>query len=175
MVECGTNIVDCLKTKGIEPHASASSERGKSYASNALNYTKDNMFHSDVNAELWWKVDFKRAVTIYKYQIETYKYCSHIKKWNITASNDNRNWRVVDIQPEDGFPCGRNYTMNRVSSARYIRVNKLKDSECLSDMAIIYVKFFGSIYGALPDNHCTHVRKNTNSRCILTLILINCK
>ena len=144
MVECGTNIVDCLKTKGIEPHASASSEKVNGYASNALNYTKDNMFHSFYNDEAWWKVDFKRAVTIYKYQVETYNFC------------------------------GRNYTMNRVSSARYIRVNKLKDSECLSDMAIIYVKFFGSIYGALPDNHCTHIRKNTNSRCILMLTLINC-
>ena len=170
MTECGTNIVDCLKSKGINPVATGSSEQYP--ASNALIYVNKEMFHTFGETDLWWKVDFKQIVTIHSYQIETYNYCAHIKTWNISVSNDNRYWRVADFQPEDGFPCGRNYTMNRISSARYLKVNKIKDSECNNFFAMIYIKFFGSINGVLPGKQCTVINKRTIYINIMNIVFI---
>ena len=172
MSECGTNIVDCLKSRGINPIATASSNTSVGDPMNALVYNKEAMFHSNIESDLWWKVDFKRIVTIHSYQIETYNYCAHIRTWNVSVSNDNRHWRVVDYQPEDGFPNGRNYTMQRISSSRYLRVNKIKDSKCIYSFAFLYIKFFGSIQGVLPEKRCTQNRKIQINNSIFYIILL---
>ena len=61
---CSTNIVECLRNKGIEPEASASSEDGYP-ASNALIYTTDTFFRSKKEGKpQWWAVNFKREVSM---------------------------------------------------------------------------------------------------------------
>jgi hypothetical protein len=173
MTECGSSIVECLRTKGIEPTASASTEKNNQVASNALIYTEEPIFHTYDYVKPWWSVDFKQRVTIFSYQIDTYNYCSHVKTWELYASNDNKRWAMVDTQPDNGFPCGRNYTMSRLISAQYIKVVKLKDSECHGDFAMMFIKFFGSIYGALPFFRCTPERKllfNFNFIGVLVLV-----
>ena len=171
MSECGTSIVECLITKGIEPVATSSNELSDRPASNALIYTKEPMFHtSHEGPNPWWKIDFRREVTILSYQIETYAYYAHINMWNISVSNDNRNWRIADSQPDAGYPCGNTYTMNRTSSARYLKVIKLKNISQGNEMAMCYIKFFGSIYSALPGKLCTQQRKNSVASNIVFLI-----
>ena len=62
MSTCSASIVECLREKGIEPTAFASSELRSSYkASNALEFSTSNDFRTKIeNKPQYWAVDFKK-------------------------------------------------------------------------------------------------------------------
>ena len=178
MSECGTDIVNCLRKKNIEPSAHSSSWNSEynGLPENALNYTKDNIFHSARDDdEQWWKVDFKRRVTFYSYQIQTRNYCAFIKKWNISISVDNTTWKIIDTPPEEEtFPNGKNYTLKHIYSARYFRINKLQDSAhaCAQAFALVYIMFFGSINSVSLFRMCTKCRMSVYRYNIILFMVL---
>ena len=176
MSECGTNIVDCLRNKKIEPIAYSSSVRKlkDDYPQNALNYTvQEPYFHSGDELGPWWMIDFKRIVTIHTYLLNTFNYCGHIRKWNVSISNNNRTWKVIDSPPEDGFPINRNYTLNRIYSTRFFKITKNETTACLQkSFAFCYIMFFGSINKVPFFDICTVCRKGTINHSIFFVILL---
>ena len=170
MTECGTNIVDCLREKGINPlaHASSLAYDGKCPALNAISYDVQSIFHSNNDNELWWKADFKRVVTVHAYQIGTDSYCNYLRKWRVMISNDNETWKTIDSPPEESkFPMGKIYVLKKMYSCRFFRINKLSDSKCGSSFAMRYVKFFGSINNLLS----FRVYRRKANRCFVHFII----
>ena len=166
ILNCSTNIVDCLRARNVNPVAKSSSVWSNCYASNALSYDTSSSFNSNRDPNgAWWSVDFKQKVAISMYQISSLSKCDWIKRWKASVSDDGKKWEVVST-PEEGHPAGKIYSLGNLTSARYFRIDKLNLS--CGNMAFHYVKFFGFL---LPnDRRCTSVRKGTLS---LSLMLIN--
>ena len=157
MSQCTSSIVECLRQKGVEPLATASSERSvNEVAATALVYNTNYYFHTINDTDLWWKVDFKQCVSINSYQVQTGAFCYFIRRWRVLLSNNNKDWTIVHTQEEDNWPQGKIYTLDRTYVARYFKIEKLTDSTCgFKHIAIYYVKFFGSI----TDKKCWAISK----------------
>lgn len=173
MSKCTLSIVECLRLQGIEPLATASSERSASErAATALVYNKNAYFHT-TDSSSWWKVDFKKTVSINMYQIQTNSGCHYVKKWRILLSNNDVDWSIVH-EPPEGYPQGKNYTLSKTYAARYFKIERI--SGC-TKMAFHYIKFFGSTtrraHALVYNEHTVH-NPRPNNYYVLLLMIVFC-
>ena len=121
-MRCSTNIVNCLRKKGIEPYAFSSSG---SSAAKAIDGIASSIFSSNAeNSPQWWAVDFKKLVRINGYKITTDTSTtsgSSIYNWTLSVSVDKINWRVINYPPEGS----RNKAISLGNSfiSRYARID----------------------------------------------------
>ena len=98
---CLTHLVECLKNKGIEPEAYASSVYGSSYVpSKALIYDTSTYYNSKggTNDPQWWSLNFKQKISLNRYTIRTSTHgTDSVSLYNFTlsVSFDNKTWKVV--------------------------------------------------------------------------------
>ena len=177
-MSCSTNIVDCLKSKGYKPEASASSTLSAEYIpSNALDYVKDNSFTSQSRGIIqWWMVDFKRKISMTSYQLKALgpsSPYSWVNYWSLIVSSDNKTWIVVDKQ--SGSAAGTRITIfKRPMNARFARIEGTSIfSEDQTRIRFNYVKFFGSL-DPVKDTKCTIYRsyRGMDLKIIHTMCLI---
>ena len=146
---CSTHIVYCLRLVGVQPVASASSEDTPLLASNALECDTNDPFRSlSKNSPQWWKVDFKKRVSISGYQISTNTPGTSdisLYNWTLSVSNDDKNWRVIH-GPIQSYSTLKSYTLDKPENALYARIdgNSLASYD-KTRIWIRYVKFIGSL------------------------------
>ena len=144
---CNTNIIDCLKGKGVNPIAYAKSESGVYKASVAIDYESTvPVYHSlQQNEPQWWYVDLKQTISIDKYQINTGTGCAYLKEWNASVSTNNRTWTRVDAQ--ESYPQNKIIALLNPVNARFFKIDG-KNSDCSGSpnyIAFKYIKFYGSL------------------------------
>ena len=173
MSQCKSSIVECLRQKGVEPLATASSERSSNEAaSTALVYNTNYYFHTNYDGSYWWKVDFKQYVSINTYQIQTDAVCAFVRKWRILLSNNDKDWSIVHTpKEEENWPQGKNYTLSKTYVTRYFKIEKLADNQGCTNIAFYYIKFFGSTAGKKDR---TFYKSRSIEHYIFRLIFINC-
>lgn len=170
------NIVDCLRSKGIEPEASASSEYDSNQlAKFALVYNSDKQFHTLFSTTpQWWMVDFKRTVSINRYLIQTQNWCFFMYSWNASVSMNNKTWTKVDSQT--GYPLGKTFPLSKVYNARYFKVEG-STPQCERDrssFAFTFIKFFVFPVACHPNPHtCASKRSDFLYSPLIYLILIS--
>ena len=176
-MQCSTNIVDCLRKKGTEPYAFASSESSSSRAAaNAIDGTTSEMFISkQENSPQWWAVDFKRLVSINGYKVMTGTDTtsgSAIYNWTLSVSVDKRNWRVINYPPEGS----RNNVISLGNSfvGRYAKIDG--NSMWIGDktkIAIFEIEFYGSHTAKMKANTCVVSRKKIINICLIILLIVS--
>ena len=145
-----SHIVECLREKGIEPTAFASSKYSDSYSESiALIYNENNYYNTNYeNKPQWWAVDFKQRVSITSYFIRALKSTDWISQWTLSASLDNVTWHVIDA-PDQGYPDDRTFYLSVNKNTRYLRFNGSSPLDTTrvdkKSFAFYYVKFFGSL------------------------------
>ena len=170
------NIVECLRNKGIEPTASASSisQNGEN-ASKALLYENQTQFSTNYEkAPQYWKIYFKQPVSIKKYQISTAattQDSSALYNWTFSLSTDNKTWFCVH-GPVQSSSRLKEHTFRRPYNALYAQIegNSLwsYDQTCFR---FHYVNFIGSLIDVNSIRSCRVQRKTSFNPIILTLIL----
>ena len=172
-----THIVEYLRTKGIQPIAYASTEIKGYEASIALIYDKNKNFNTNhENIQQWWAVDFRKTVLITGYYIEADSYSDWICQWNLSVSINNRTWGVVDA-PDQGYPTGRTFQLNRAANARYVRINGSAPLDTnhgtTTGFGFYFIKFFGSMNPMIAGDTCNKNRSNNHDMlAFLFMILI---
>ena len=171
-----SHIVECLRDKGIEPVAFASSRYDNSYSeSNALIYDEKNYYNTNYeNKPQWWAIDFRQRITIKSYFIKASKTTDWISQWTLFASLDNATWHVIDA-PDIGYPCDRTFHLYRKENARYLRINGSSPLDTTrtdkKSFAFYYVKFFGSLYPNINNYTCKRYKSNHHIFIIKILLL----
>ena len=139
-----SHIVECLRSKGTEPIATASNYRQDTEAPNvALIYNTANHFNTPFeNKAQWWMVDFKQVVSIKSYFIKAGTDQDWISRWFFYVSIDKLKWQIVDA-PEEGHPNDRTFKLYTRVNARYVRINGSSPLSPYSDktsFAMQYIK-----------------------------------
>lgn len=113
-----------LKGKEQEIFLSASSDNGKETAVNALDGKKATAWQSGPAASQWLALDFQKPREIGG--IFVYWGSDHAVDYDITGSNDGKNWaKVHSIRDGNG---GRDRVFLKSPEFRYIRLEMLKSS-----------------------------------------------
>ena len=146
MTERSLNIIECLRKRGIQPQAFASSELSNSYlASNALDYEADSMFAPKfLNTPQYWAVDFFTNVILTSYQLKTETGSNCFYNWAISTSLDKITWTVVSPK-RTGLPGDVIYQMSSVIKARFARLDAGSNGGDKTWFRFYHIKFFGSI------------------------------
>lgn len=174
MTVCSSSIVECLREKGIQPTATASSKLGDSFkASNALDFSTDNSFYTGFkNSPQYLTIDFKRIVIIDSYQIEAPNDSDLFKKWVVSTSLDNKTW-IMGTSLNTGFPGDTKYPLNEARAARYAKLDAGSTGNDQTFFRIYYIKFFGSLTGKVPMNGMNTIRrKKTVDTDLMRMILL---
>ena len=162
---CDSHIVECLRNKGIEPFAFASSEYSNNLkASNGIDYARTEFCSKYENKPQWWAVDLKRIVSISSYQFSS-ELTNWISGWTLSISFDNKTWIFADA-PAYQYPGDTIFKLNKTMNARFIRINggcplspsKYPDK---THLALYYIKFFGSL-SPIPSNRLLTCRCQNN-------------
>ena len=145
---CATHIIECLKDRGINPHAFTSSEYGEEYvAANGINYQEGEYSSRAEGKPQWWAVDFKKEVSINSYQISSGSSIDWISGWTLFVSYDNKTWILADA-PAYQYPGTKIFELNRTMNARFVRINGgcplAQSNYDKTTIAFWYIKFFGS-------------------------------
>ena len=174
---CSTHIVYCLRQEGIQPVASASSQFSSSIsASNALECDNNNAFDSaSQKSPQWWKVDFKKRVSISSYEISTNTPASNdvsLYNWTLSVSDDDKNWRVIH-GPTQSYSTLKSCTLNKPVNALYARIdgNSLYSKDN-TEIWIRYVKFIGTLNPKNSKNACTCKHKRVMNFNLMRIILL---
>ena len=176
---CPTHLIECLRNKGIEPEAYASSfYDSKREPSNALIIDMSNEYSSqDSDSEpQWWSVNFKKKISLKGYTIRSYipgTYSIALYNFTLSVSFDNKTWKVAQ------GPLQRNkeettYELPNPVKAKFVRIdgNSLSSSNPQT-IYFNYIKFYGSINIARCAASCK-TKKGMNLD-LLKMILILCK
>ena len=176
-MQCSTNIVDCLRKKGTEPYAFASSEESSSsVAANAIDGTTSKSFFSKPeNSPQWWAVDFKRLVSINGYKVTTDTTTttgSAIYNWTLSVSFNKRNWRVINYPP--GGSRNKVISLGNSFIGRYARIdgNSLWKTD-KTKIAIFEIEFYGSHIARMKVNTCAVSRKKIISIYLIILLIVS--
>lgn len=173
---CSEIIIDCLRSKKIEPEAFASSFQVNFKPSNALDSSTSSMFSSSLAAKepQWWAVDFKHPVAIKKYSIRTRGASSGGNKlynWTLSVSTNNLTWRVVH-GPVQSYSALNTFDLAQEEKALYAKIDgdSLWYANKLS-IVIEYIIFYGSLtqFAYITYNP----KKKVDMNLILALILSN--
>lgn len=124
---------------------------------NALIFNdKNKRFLSDDIENSWICIDFKKHQIIpTNYSIKSFELnqnSAHPKSWVIEASNDNKNWDLIDERNNCPFLNGRNFIhtfkiKNQVHNKyRYIRLRQTKPNWAESNYLMIScIEFYGTL------------------------------
>lgn len=169
-----THIVECLREKNIEPETFATSWYLDHKPENALKYEQTTCFYtSSENKPQWWTVDFKQRVLITSYFIKCPSAANWISQWNLSVSNNNESWTVVD-EPAQDYPRDRTFIVEKPTAGRYAKVFGSSPLSSLSDKthyAFNFIKFNGLLLASIyqtPYNSC----KSNNYNILLIILLI---
>lgn len=125
---------------------------------NALIFNdKNKRFLSDDIENSWICIDFKKHQIIpTNYSIKSFELnqnSAHPKSWVIEASNDNKNWDLIDERNNCPFLNGRNFIhtfkiKNQVHNKyRYIRLRQTKPNWAESNYLMIScIEFYGTLF-----------------------------
>ena len=148
MIRCPSHIVDCLKKRGVELIASASSYQNGHEPEKALAPTE--YFFSGNSPDQWWKVDLKHNVSAHSYYIKRRDECSWVSKWNISVSFDDINWHFIS-SVDDGYRENKVYYFEQgLVNFRYLRIYG-STPECNDTYFYAFTEI--SIYGYLNAYH----------------------
>ena len=142
---CTTNIVECLRNEGINPEVIDTKHLNDLYPSYGINYeNKDyqNYFHSPLDPEDTWTLDFKRVVSITGYQFKAGSGNNWIKNWAIYIKKRNR-WILVDPHLNNTAPGDTIFQLKRVQSTRYLKIKGGTTELGYNYLAFYYIKLFG--------------------------------
>ena len=180
-MRCATHIVECLRNKGIEPEAFASSYEGENHKpSNALKYNDSSTFFTPENSKYkdmnqWWAVNFRNPITINSYQIkapESTTSNSAIYEWNFSVSFDNETWKIVD-SPEKGSPGDKIFKIRPPVNALFVRINgRSQRNDYKTKFHFYHIKFFGSITPLRELKRCTCRSARAFSQAFTQMILL---
>ena len=79
---CSTHIVECLRNKKINPVVIDTDYVDGHKPEYGITYNKDNFFHSKLDPDDTWILDFTRTVYITGYQIYAEESANWIKNWD---------------------------------------------------------------------------------------------
>ena len=139
---CSTHIVECLRKRGIEPRVIDTNSINGFVPENGIIYNEDNYFHSPLDPDDTWTLDFTRTVYITGYQIRGEEKNNWIRNWNVYTKEQN-NWVLIDSHPNNTFPGSSIYSFPRAINTRYIKFKGGLTADSKKYLAFYYIKFFG--------------------------------
>ena len=169
ITKCKSDIVTCLRNKGIEPEVRMSSnfnpDRSDIYnAKFGIDYIKSSTSYyvhtSNKNQNEWWDIDFKKPVILSGYRIKARDFCRWIYKWRTELSFNGENW--TEMESYTGYTLES--TIYNISFQYPVRMFKIVGSNDVCSgygtgyLAFINIKFFGDII----DMGCSYKNQNTN-------------
>lgn len=171
---CSTDIVDCLKKKGVEPRPFASSEESDLPASNALFPEKIIYRSLSLSESQWWAIAFNHRVSIRGYQMESRAPSTdncRLKEWTLSVSDNNKTWLKIHgpVQYEEQI---KSYYFVK-KSASYARIDG-KSLSSADNTVICFgsIKFFGSIPKTDSLLDATYSFQNSINKSVFLLIFM---
>ena len=176
-MECSTNIVNCLRSRGIEPSCISSTiyDNEQKYApENAIKYNSElNVYYqsNDTLPNQWWQIDFKKRVKLVAYNIVAGPLCYWVTNWKINVSIDGNNFHQVDSY---GSNFSKNATLT-VPNNEVIRFVKIEGSADICQQhqtifAFLRVYFYGTICESITCQKA--IIKSHHLFSLLTLLLL---
>ena len=177
---CLTHLVECLKNKGVEPEARASSiyssEREPSFA---LIYDTSKAYRSkDSNEPQWWTVDFRQLISIKGYTIGSFNPSTdtvNLYNFTLSVSFDNKTWKVAH-GPLQRHEEETSYNLKKPVNAQFIRIdgNSLYSSHPQS-IFFHYIKFYGSLNPVIEKCAVSCKTKKRMNLDLMRMIFVLCK
>ena len=157
-----TNIVECLRSIGIEPKCTSKSvfDNNQIYSpENVINYISNNDHYFQSNDTIpsqWWMIDFRKKIRLVSYKIVSGPSCYWIREWRIYTSLNGDSFNLVDSY-------GQAFSKNETISLSANGCDKY------TSLLAFYRVFF---YGLIHEIQTCNKSINNFKKSVLLLVLI---
>lgn len=142
-----SHLVECLrKRKGIYPVVLEREYHSDHLPQYALDYNKNNFYHSLEPPYNTLTIDFMTNVSISSYEISSGSNVNWLVNWNMAISNNYYEWTTIDVHDNDKPPSEYGKINLPYSyKARFVRFNGTKTFDKNQFFVVYFVKFYGTI------------------------------
>ena len=141
---CSTHIVECLRNKKIYPVVIDTNYVDGHKPEFGIDYENNNFFHSPLDPDDTWILDFTKTVYITGYKIRADESSNWIKNWDFYIKTNNE-WVNVDSHHNNRYPGSTIYSFPQPLNTRYI---KLKGG--VTDLNNKFLAFYDiKLYGCI--------------------------